>query len=486
MVLRPDAPMIDIRNLPKENKPMNFKHLNKFSLVALIALASFSVRPAIGEEPLKVFILAGQSNTVGHARAHTIATLFPSSDSRDQELVQMVFDSESGISRKTLEDQLTLGKNIDELTGGISNDKIKKMADGPEKTALQAKVDKLKEAHESYKKKVSAACATSNRVYINSIADRNKKSGKLGIGYGADDLKIGPEYGFGLSIAEQVEGPILLIKTSWGGKSLNYNFRPPSLPDFKTTPEYAEAKAKANENLKRYEAAVKSFPQDVEKYKADLAAYEKQMKTADEKARKKLRQPREPREPRKPKPFNMDEAGLNYRMMNEAIQDVLANLKDNHPEYDAEAGYKIAGFVWFQGYNDQFSPEFRDNYKDNMITFIKDVRKEYKEPNLPFVIGVLGTGVTAEKVAENQVSLGQREAAKAPEFKDNVASVESYTEYSHYSDEVFKKGWPEHYHEWDTVGSDRPYHYLGSGAFFVRLGDAFADSMAELIAKQNN
>ena len=45
--------MIDIRNLPKENKPMNFKHLNKFSLVALIALASFSVRPAIGEEPLK-------------------------------------------------------------------------------------------------------------------------------------------------------------------------------------------------------------------------------------------------------------------------------------------------------------------------------------------------------------------------------------------------------------------------------------------------
>jgi outer membrane murein-binding lipoprotein Lpp len=203
---------------------MNFKHARKFSKLAVITLAMFSVSLASGEEPLKIFILAGQSNTVGHARAHTIATLFPSSDSRDQELVQMVFDSESGISRKTLEDQLTLGKNIDELTGGISNDKIKKMADGPEKTALQAKVDKLKEAHESYKKKVSAACATSNRVYINSIADRNKKSGKLGIGYGADDSKIGPEYGFGLSIAEQVEGPILLIKTSWGGEVIKLQF----------------------------------------------------------------------------------------------------------------------------------------------------------------------------------------------------------------------------------------------------------------------
>jgi alpha-galactosidase len=177
-------------------------------------------------------------------------------------------------------------------------------------------------------------------------------------------------------------------------------------------------------------------------------------------------------------------AGLNYRMMNEAIRKVLDNLAENHPAYDADAGYKISGFVWFQGFNDQFSPEFRDNYKDNMITFIKDVRKEYKTPEMPFVIGVLGTGVTAEKVAENQVSVGQREAAKAMGAENYVSSVESYTEYSQFSNNIFQKGWPEHYHEWDTVGSDRPYHYLGSAAFFVRLGDAFANSMAELIVNQ--
>ena len=179
-------------------------------------------------------------------------------------------------------------------------------------------------------------------------------------------------------------------------------------------------------------------------------------------------------------------AGLNYRLMNEAVQEVLNNLKDNHPAYDVEAGYEIAGFVWFQGFNDQFSPEFRESYKDNMISFIKDVRTEYKVPKMPFIIGVLGTGVTEENVAENQVSvsLGQREASKFPEFKDNVLTVESYTDYSHYSMKVYNKGWPAHYHEWDTVGSDRPYHYLGSGAFFVRLGDSFAKSMADLITKQ--
>lgn len=406
---------------------MTANPIKKAILLAAVASVVLSTNPVLSAEKLKVFILAGQSNMVGHARAHTIATLLHSDDVRDQKLLQLVFGEDSGLSAKTLDDQLALGRKLDDLTGGISHEKIKAMEAGPEKTALEARVKELKEAHEAYKQKVASSCIVSDRVYINSIADRNKRSGKLGIGYGGDPKKIGPEYAFGLSIAEKVDGPILLIKTSWGGKSLNYNFRPPS-----------------------------------------AGAYELSEK---EKASDKADQIRE-------------NVSLNWRMMNEAVRAVLDNLQDNHPAYDVDAGYEIAGFVWFQGFNDQFSPAFRDNYRSNMISFIKDVRKEYDAPNMPFVIGVLGTGVTAEKVAENAVSVGQREAAKAPEFKDNVAAVESYTEYSHYSNEVFKKGWPKHYHEWDTVGSDRPYHYLGSGAFFVRLGDSFAASMAELIAKQ--
>jgi alpha-galactosidase len=385
--------------------------------------------PVLAEEKLKIFLLAGQSNMVGHANPHTIATLYQSGEPRDNGLAELVFKEDSGLSKKSLEQQMVQAQKLDELTGGISNDKIKEMAEGAEKTAIEAEAKKLKEAHEAYKAKVIAACVDSDRVYINSIADGSKRSGKLGVGYGGGGKKLGPEYGFGLSIAEKIDGPILLIKTSWGGKSLNYNFRPPSAGEYPLN-EKEKSGDKAEEIKKN--------------------------------------------------------ASLNYRMMNESIRNVLDNLKDNHPAYDPEAGYEIAGFVWFQGYNDQFSDEFRDNYADNMISFIKDVRKEYEVPNMPFVIGVLGTGMTAEKVAENQVSLGQREAAKAPEFKDNVLAVESYTDYSLYSHEIFSKGWPKHYHEWDTVGSDRPYHYLGSGTFFVRLGDSFAKAMAELIAKQES
>ena len=101
---------------------------------------------------------------------------------------------------------------------------------------------------------------------------------------------------------------------------------------------------------------------------------------------------------------------------------------------------------------------------------------------MPFVIGVLGTGMTAEKVAENKVSLGQRAAAEAMKGK-KVAAVESYQVYDLSAYEVYKKGWQNHYAEWCAVGSDRPYHYLGSGKFFVRFGDSLANAMAELMQK---
>ena len=78
--------------------------------------------------------------------------------------------------------------------------------------------------------------------------------------------------------------------------------------------------------------------------------------------------------------------------------------------------------------------------------------------------------------------MAQRAAARAPEFQGNVVSVESYQVYSLDSLVVYKKGWAQHFAEWCVVGSDRPYHYLGSGKFFVRFGDSLARQMLELMA----
>lgn len=46
-------------------------------------------------------------------------------------------------------------------------------------------------------------------------------------------------------------------------------------------------------------------------------------------------------------------------MRNDLIKetkDVLAEPGKYHPDYNKEAGYEIAGFIWFQGYNDLIMP----------------------------------------------------------------------------------------------------------------------------------
>ena len=54
------------------------------------------------------------------------------------------------------------------------------------------------------------------------------RKGGLTVGYGARDDRIGPELQFGHVVGDQYENQVLLIKIAWGGKSLAQDFRPPS------------------------------------------------------------------------------------------------------------------------------------------------------------------------------------------------------------------------------------------------------------------
>ncbi len=66
---------------------------------------------------------------------------------------------------------------------------------------------------------------TRDDVWI-SFLDRK---GPLTVGFGArKDETIGPELGFGWVIGDALDEPVLLIKCAWGGKSLAIDFRPPS------------------------------------------------------------------------------------------------------------------------------------------------------------------------------------------------------------------------------------------------------------------
>ncbi len=390
-------------------------------LFAFVSATSEAGEPA--KKKLQIYIMAGQSNMVGHANYITLPALLTAQEPGVNQLAKWIF-KEGAIAPGAAKDQIETRLQRDKLSSEL---KAKKFTDPEKIAAAQAELKKLDAELEFKSKKIKDAFTVSKRVYITSIGDGHRRSGPLSIGYGGSPDKIGPELGFGLALEQKLDAPILLIKTAWGGKSLHYDFRPPSAGPYELSKD--EAKKENAQKIK-------------------------------------------------------ENAGLNFRLMNSAVQEVLKDLKKHHPEYDASVGHEIAGFVWFQGFNDQFSPAFRDNYKNNMIAFVKDVRQEYQVPNMPFVIGVLGTGVTKEGVDKNAVSVGQRAAAAAPEFKDTVVAVESYPFFDLNALAIFQKDWTKHQLEFFQVGSDRPYHYMGSGKFFVRIGDALATAMVDLRKKQ--
>lgn len=394
------------------------------SLIMMSVLSGTVIARDPDPKRLQVFILAGQSNMVGHANYFTVPALYRDRREGDSGAAKLVFKEGSEGVQAIVHDQIALRIKRDRLNDDLRNNRIEG------ETAIEIARRDVESLTDGYNQKTTAirnAFLISARVYITSIADNHRKSGPLTIGFGGSEDKIGPELGFGMSLARKVTSPILIIKTSWGGKSLHYDFRPPAAGEYELS--------------------------DRERASDDAAEIR-------------------------------EKAGSNYRMMIAEVHEVLRDLKAFHPGFDASAGYDLAGFVWLQGFNDQFSPEFRDNYEKNMVAFVKDVRHEFQTENLPFVIGVLGTAITEEEVGKNAVSLGQRAAAATPEFQGNVLAVETWKVYDLEALEIFKKGWQENLAEWSAIGSDRPYHYLGSGRFFVRLGDAFASAMAELIGKQ--
>ena len=231
----------------------------------------------------------------------------------------------------------------------------------------------------------------------NQYSDMLVKTGTLTAGFGASDSKIGPEFTFGIYSEKMLKEPILIIKTSWGGRSLHTDFRPPSAGQYKLP--------KATQEVwDKYPQGAHGVPklEDRKKWQEDKDAA----------------------------------SGVMYRAMIEHVKKVLADPKQVCPEYDEQAGYELAGFVWLQGFNDLVDgqtypgpdqPEKYALYSDLLAHFIRDVRRDLSAPKMPFVIGVLGVE------GEKNVNFRKAMAAPAdmPEFKGNVVAVDTAPFWDH-------------------------------------------------------
>lgn len=379
----------------------------KLKLLCLTAAVLMLNTLFAADKPLKIFIMAGQSNMQGQANITTIERLKYTDDSKAMHAEMM-------------------GDN-----------------------------GKLNAAEGAY-----AVYFTAGDMKFGKPRELSVQKGPLKPGYDQDAVpgtKFGPEYTFGLQLKKHLNEPFLIIKAAWGGRDLRQQFRSPSAGPFEK------------------ETCRHGLP-----------------------------------------------TGFYYKRTLELVQDVLKDPAQYHPQYNKDAGYEIAGFVWFQGYNDLIAkyPDSKyTEYSRLMSCFIRDIRKDLNVPKMPFVIGVMGIGGPIENPSDKQFLFREAQAAPAamPEFKGNVSAVrtDKYWDMelkrvqTKLSEEVKKKILaadpkkggkalskaiqseskklapellsPEELKILQNGQSNGGYHYMGSAYTYGKIGQAFADSMAELL-----
>ena len=303
-----------------------------------------------------------------------------------------------------------------------------------------------------------------NDVWINYLDRR----GDLTVGYGSPGC-IGLELQFGHIMGDHYEEPVLLIKTAWGGKSIGRDFRPPSsgVVSKDTIGDLVENMIKRDYNniiRREWNKAKKDNPKinrkEVEAKSSE--SLDRIRKAKNDEYRKQV----------------VDSYGHFYRLMMTEIKTTLSEIKSRFPEYDGR-GYEIAGFVWFQGWNDMYG-DFPGEYAKNMENLIRDVRKELGVPDLPVAIGVMGqNGFKPAKGNMAIVKNAQLSMNEIVDFKGNVKAIPTDVFWDKRADEAFPT-WRDNLEEWVKIGSDFPYHYLGSTITFTRIGQALAQTMLEL------
>jgi len=256
------------------------------------------------------------------------------------------------------------------------------------------------------------------------------RKGKLTAGYGSPGC-IGPELELGHVLGNRYEEPVLLIKAAWGGRSLYRDFRSPSagLP-----PRAALEKMLAEARQKKPEATLDEIQ----------AAF-----------------------------------GASYRAMLEEVNGTMTNLKEHFPQLEGHEP-ELAGFIWFQGWNDMINADYTAEYTANLAHFIRDVRRDFKSPGLSFIVAQMGVDGLKPGASIERFKTAQAAILDLGEFKGNVALVKTDGCWDSEAEAVFKKGWRENLSEWNKVGSDYPYHYLGSAKTLCAIGKAMGEAAIAL------
>ena len=548
--------------------------MNASGYMKMVTVAMLAVTAAYGQEkqadngkkakPLKVYILAGQSNATGMVKTNTFAhiKMFPETAKEFEDL----FDT-------------------------------------------------------------NGAPVVLDDVYVSQW--KGKPGGKLSTGYGGS-IKgkggmFGPEFAFGIYMHKKLQEPFLIIKTSQGGKDLNFHFRPPSADKWIPPAGHPDLTDNEDDNAEKVgTASAKQLPKLPLPTKIDLPAdwtpekpyalkkkhmgvdgfkgsviekvngvsaiymlygstgkikgdpfvqgdlilgvdgsalgddpiqqwrdafYGSKAKDGDwmitiTRWRKgkietfdfdicdtipggRAKLPEYLAEQKKAAIEQEKERGGYYRDMIAHVKSVLGDIKAAYPAYDEKAGYELAGFIWFQGWNDMINqglypnrdkPRGYEQYSWLLEHLIRDVRKDLNAPKLPFVLGVMGVGGIDDPPKGYLGHFQQAMAAPAsnPEFKGTVAAVQTGKYWDPELDVLVAKTGkvrekraelqaqglqgaalekasaeyratimtPKEEELLKNAVSEGSFHYHGSAKIMCGIGKGFAEAMRELGGKK--
>jgi len=241
---------------------------------------------------------------------------------------------------------------------------------------------------------------------------------------------IGPELGIGHYVGQAVDAPVMILKSCIGNRSLGWDLLPPGSERY----EVEEKNKKTGETKTYVYAGYKDSPSKWEKGT----------------------------EPQRIKWY----AGMQYDGDVANAKKVLAELDKYYP---GAKGYEVAGFFFWQGDKDRYNAAHADRYEQNLVRFIKQLRKDFNAPNAKFVVATLGQtkkGATGNegKILEAQLAVDGT-TGKYPEFKGNVAMVYSHP-FCH--------------------GGASNSHYGGNAETYMDIGEAMGRAMVELIAQSGD
>ena len=158
--------------------------------------------------------------------------------------------------------------------------------------------------------------------------------------------------------------------------------------------------------------------------------------------------------------------GLEYRLMIKGVKETLDKIDEIVPGY-AGQGYEIVGFGWFQGHKDSGST--KAEYEKHLVNLIKDLRKDLKAPKMKAVVATVGfhgyrlsTGPW-QGVWEAQMAVG--DPKQHPEFAGNVATVDTR----------------DFWREVNESPRNQDYHYNRNPESYLLIGEAMGRAMVRML-----